>query len=80
MSDAYCQSSSIDSEKLTKDPQNLYLSRANRQRLPYEMIRDMALQSSGLLYRKVGVQASNPINPKDSGKKKQKVQPTTIIR
>ena len=49
MSATYRQSSKITQEKLERDPQNIWLSRGARIRLPAELIRDNALKVSGLL-------------------------------
>ena len=49
MSATYRQVSACDREKLEKDPQNIYLSRAPRFRLQGEFIRDNALSVSGIL-------------------------------
>jgi hypothetical protein len=54
MSATYRQSSVITDKKLKTDPENIYLSRAPRLRLPAELVKDMVLCSSGLLNRKIG--------------------------
>lgn len=53
LSGTYRQSSVIPTEKLKKDPENKWYSRAERVRLPAEMIRDQALAVSGLLSNKM---------------------------
>ncbi|HEY4155542.1 MAG TPA: PSD1 and planctomycete cytochrome C domain-containing protein [Puia sp.] len=54
MSAAYRQSAVISPEKLKADPENMYLSRGPRFRLPAEFIRDLVLSSSGLLVKTLG--------------------------
>ena len=54
MSATYRQSAVISKEKLKTDPENIYLSRAPRLRLPAELVKDLVLASSGLLNRKIG--------------------------
>ncbi|MDA7866698.1 DUF1549 domain-containing protein [Verrucomicrobia bacterium] len=53
-SNTYRQSSRISSELLASDPENRWLARGARYRLPAEMIRDNALQTSGLLVSRIG--------------------------
>lgn len=50
----YRQSSEVTKEKLAKDPENIYLSRAPRLRLAAENVRDHVLASSGLLNTEIG--------------------------
>lgn len=54
MSATYRQSAVVSAEKLEKDPENIYLSRAPRLRLPAENVRDLVLASSGLLSKTIG--------------------------
>jgi hypothetical protein len=54
MSAAYRQSAKTTPEQLAKDPRNLLLARGPRFRMDAEQLRDIALQSSGLLVGKVG--------------------------
>jgi hypothetical protein len=54
MSATYCQSAVITKEKLKVDPENIYLSRAPRLRLPAELVKDLVMASCGLLNRKIG--------------------------
>ena len=54
MSSTYRQSSRVTSELLSKDPQNRLLARGARFRVDGEIVRDIALASSGLLNPKVG--------------------------
>lgn len=64
MSATYRQSSKVSNEKLEADPENVYLSRGPRVRLPAEFIRDMVLSSSGLLVRTIGGPSVKPYQPK----------------
>ncbi|MGY6742970.1 MAG: PSD1 and planctomycete cytochrome C domain-containing protein [Cecembia sp.] len=63
MSATYRQSSVLDSKKIEKDPDNTYLSRAPRLRLPAENIRDLVLASSGLLNPEMGGPSVKPYQP-----------------
>jgi len=53
-SETYQQSSVVRTELLELDPENELLARQNRFRVEAEILRDIALQASGLLSRKVG--------------------------
>jgi len=64
MSATYRQSAVISKEKLKADPENIYLSRGPRFRLPAELVRDLVLQSSGLLVHTVGGPSVKPYQPK----------------
>jgi hypothetical protein len=59
----YMQSSKVDEKKLRIDPENIYLSRAPRLRLPAENIRDLILASSGLLVEEIGGPSVKPYQP-----------------
>jgi hypothetical protein len=59
----YRQSSQISKDKLTIDPDNIYLARAPRLRLPAENIRDFVLASSGLLVPTIGGPSVKPYQP-----------------
>jgi hypothetical protein len=59
----YRQSSDVDEHRLAIDPENRYLSRGPRFRMPSWMIRDQALASSGLLVAKVGGPPVKPYQP-----------------
>lgn len=59
----YKQSSVIEQKHLEKDPDNIYLARAKRLRLPAQMIRDQVLVTSGLLNRKIGGPSIKPYQP-----------------
>ena len=63
MSATYRQSSRISPESLERDPQNLWLARGARFRLPAEIIRDNALSVSGLLLEKTGGPSVKPYQP-----------------
>jgi hypothetical protein len=63
MSAAYRQSSRTASEDLEKDPKNLLISRGPRYRMDAEILRDIALQSSGLLVEKIGGPSVKPYQP-----------------
>ncbi len=63
LSAAYRQSSDVRPEIAELDPDNLLLARQNRLRLPAEILRDSALQVSGLLYPKVGGPSVYPPQP-----------------
>jgi hypothetical protein len=63
MSQAYRQSAAVTPAQLEKDPENRWLSRGPRFRLPAETIRDQALAISGLLVPKIGGQSVKPYMP-----------------
>jgi len=63
MSATYRQSAVISPEKLKIDPENTYLARGPRSRLPAEFVRDMVLASSGLLNKTIGGPSVNPYQP-----------------
>jgi Protein of unknown function (DUF1553)/Protein of unknown function (DUF1549)/Planctomycete cytochrome C/Concanavalin A-like lectin/glucanases superfamily len=54
MSAAYRQSAKATPDQLARDPKNLLLAHGPRFRMDAEMLRDIALQSSGLLVDKIG--------------------------
>lgn len=64
MSATYRQSSTITEKHLKTDPENIYLSRTSRARLPAELIRDLVLGSSGLLNLEIGGPSVKPYQPK----------------
>ncbi len=64
MSATYRQSAVATKEKIETDPENIYLSRGPRFRLPAEFVRDMVLSSSGLLVRTIGGPSLKPYQPK----------------
>jgi len=64
MSATYQQQSVATPEKREKDPDNLWLARGPKHRLPAEMIRDNALLAAGLLVKKIGGPSVKPFQPK----------------
>ena len=63
MSKTYRQSARVTAEKLETDPDNTWLARGPRVRLPAETIRDQALAVSGLLSHKMYGPPVYPPNP-----------------
>lgn len=63
MSATYQQSSKTDSIQLAIDPDNKWLGRGTQQRLTAEMIRDQALEVSGLLSTQIGGPSVKPFQP-----------------
>lgn len=63
MSEAYRQSAVSRPDQLKKDPRNLLLAHGPRFRMDAEMLRDVALQSSGLLVNKIGGPSVKPYQP-----------------
>jgi hypothetical protein len=63
MSAAYKQSAKSTPEQLAKDPKNQLLSHGPRFRMDAEMLRDIALQSGGLLEDKIGGPSVKPYQP-----------------
>jgi len=63
MSQAYRQDARVTPEKLEKDPQNRLVSRGPRFRMDAEMVRDYALEASGLLVPRVGGASVKPYQP-----------------
>jgi hypothetical protein len=59
----YRQSASITDDHLALDPDNVYLARAPRMRLPAENIQDLVLASSGLLHGEIGGPSVKPYQP-----------------
>lgn len=59
----YRQSAVISKDHLAIDPENLYLARAPRLRLPAENIQDLVLASSGLLQGTIGGPSVKPYQP-----------------
>ena len=62
---SYRQSSLVEPGLLEADPYNQWLARQNRQRVEAEIVRDLALQASGLLNREVGGRSVYPPQPAD---------------
>jgi hypothetical protein len=65
MSAAYRQSAKSTPDQLAHDPKNLLLARGPRFRMDAEMLRDIALQSSGLLVNKIGGPSVKPYQPEN---------------
>ena len=63
MSAVYRQSAKSTSEQLAKDPRNLLLAHGPRFRMDAEMLRDVALESGGLLVNKIGGPSVKPYQP-----------------
>ncbi|MES2426001.1 MAG: PSD1 and planctomycete cytochrome C domain-containing protein [Bacteroidota bacterium] len=63
MSATYRQSAVVSPEKLKADPENIWLARGPRSRLPAEFVRDEVLASSGLLTKTIGGPSVNPYQP-----------------
>jgi hypothetical protein len=63
MSATYQQSARSTPDQITKDPKNLLLSHGPRFRMDAEMLRDIALQSGGLLVPKIGGPSVKPYQP-----------------
>jgi len=59
----YQQSSHASPDSFTADPNNLWFARQSRYRLPAEMVRDQALELSGLLVADVGGPSIKPHQP-----------------
>jgi hypothetical protein len=64
-SDAYQQSSAATPELIARDPDNQLLARGPRFRMPAELIRDLALSTSGLLDGRIGGPSVKPYQPGD---------------
>ncbi|HUB78236.1 MAG TPA: PSD1 and planctomycete cytochrome C domain-containing protein [Bryobacteraceae bacterium] len=60
---AYRQSSNVTPELLTKDPDNRLIARGPRYRVDAEVVRDIALEASGLLTDKIGGPSVYPPAP-----------------
>ncbi|MBX7126446.1 MAG: PSD1 and planctomycete cytochrome C domain-containing protein [Cyclobacteriaceae bacterium] len=63
MSATYQQSATISEKQRSIDPENIYLSHAPRMRLPAELVRDLALSTSGLLNTEIGGPSVKPYQP-----------------
>jgi len=63
LSAAYRQSARSTPEKREKDPENAWLSRGPRMRIPAEFVRDLVLSSSGLLVKTIGGPSVKPYQP-----------------
>lgn len=63
LSATYRQSSKVTPEMIEKDPENRWLARGARYRLPSWMLRDVALATSGLLSNNIGGPSTKPYQP-----------------
>jgi hypothetical protein len=63
MSAAYRQSAKSTPQQIAKDPRNLLLSHGPRFRMDAEMLRDIALESGGLLVDRIGGPSVKPYQP-----------------
>ncbi len=63
MSATYRQSAKAGPQQLAKDPRNQWLSHGPRFRMDAEMVRDIALQSGGLLIQEIGGPSAKPYQP-----------------
>ncbi|PCJ98932.1 MAG: hypothetical protein COA50_01470 [Flavobacteriaceae bacterium] len=63
LSATYQQSTKTNANLLERDPENQWLARASRLRLPAETIRDQALMVSGLLHKEIGGPSVKPYQP-----------------
>ncbi|MFK7810268.1 MAG: PSD1 and planctomycete cytochrome C domain-containing protein [Saprospiraceae bacterium] len=63
LSKTYQQAAVVTEEMLELDPENRWLSRASRLRLSAEMVRDQALEISGLLHHEIGGPSVKPWQP-----------------
>jgi hypothetical protein len=64
MSATYQQSSIVTASSKSVDPENIYLSRMSRIRIPAEQIRDQVLSSAGILNCEVGGPSVKTYQPK----------------
>lgn len=63
MSSTYRQSSTVNDQKVKRDPANVLLARYPRYRLPAGAIRDLVLSTSGLLDSEIGGPSVKPYQP-----------------
>ena len=63
-SSTYCQSSVATKAKLSKDPENIFLSRSSRARYAAEFVKDVVLSSSGLMNAEIGGPSVKTYQPK----------------
>ncbi len=80
MSETYQQQSASPEQLMTDDPDNVWLARGPRYRLPAEMIRDNALAVSGLLNRKMGGPPVNPYEMSEAFKPVKTLKDDTVYR
>ncbi len=65
MSATYRQSAKSYPDQLARDPKNILLAHGPRFRMDAEMLRDIALESSGLLVNKIGGPSVKPYQPEN---------------
>lgn len=63
LSATYRQSATVSADKYSADPENLFLARVPRYRIPAEHVRDVILSSSGLLIPTIGGPSVKPYQP-----------------
>jgi hypothetical protein len=63
LSATYRQSSKVNPENYKRDPENIYLTRAPRQKVQAEFVRDIILSGSGLLVNTIGGPSVKPYQP-----------------
>ncbi len=63
MSATYRQSSDVHKDHLKTDPENIWLARSSRLRVSAENVRDIVLQTSGLLNIEIGGPSIKPYQP-----------------
>jgi len=80
MSKTYQQKSIAEEQIMADDPDNEWLARGPRFRLPAEMIRDNVLSVSGLLNRKMGGPPVNPYEMAESFKPVKTSNDDTVYR
>ena len=80
MSATYRQSSTVSSEQLARDPENLLLARAPSYRLSAEKLRDNALAVSGLLAKQIGGAPARPYEVEASFKPESRHQGDGLYR
>jgi hypothetical protein len=64
MSATYQQASTVTSASLQTDPENIYLSRMSRIRIPAEQVRDQVLSAAGILNTEIGGPSVKTYQPK----------------
>jgi len=74
MSATYQQASTMTSASLQTDPENIYLSRMSRIRIPAEQVRDQVLSAAGILNPEIGGPSVKTYQPKDFGKLPHRVE------
>jgi hypothetical protein len=64
LSATYCQSAVVTKAKVSKDPENIYVSRSSRTRYAAEFVKDLVLASSGLMNEEIGGPSVKTYQPK----------------